>query len=190
MRRLYVYILLIISFLFVLFGSLIGQKKWIEHKQRVQQRAFFENLYANRDCIENIVQRNGMYIDPIVFYNVFVTRRVNGCSIETVALGDINEYEELKINSRMQFLNVDKHAYKERSKGTRARQLHQTEESFNKLIDSFNRRGYDYKISPILINKGNFLIDGRHRMCILMKKYDKNHKIKVLKVNIDNFVLS
>ena len=185
MRRSYVYILLTISFLIVLFGSLMGQKKWIEHKQRVQQRVFFENMYANSDCIKNVILKNGMYIDPIVFYSVFVANRINSCSISTIALGDINEYEELKINSRMQFLNGDKHAYKERSKGTRARRLHRTEESFNKLIDSFNSRGYDYKISPILINKGNFLIDGIHRMCILMKKYDKNYKIKVLR--IDNF---
>ena len=76
MRRLYVYILLIISFLFVLFGALIGQKKWIEHKQRVQQRVFFENMYAGSDCIKNVILKNGMYIDPIVFYSVFVANRV------------------------------------------------------------------------------------------------------------------
>ena len=189
MRRSYIYILLTISFLIVLFGSLIGQKKWIEHKQRVQQRVFFENMYANSDCIKNVILKNGMYIDPITFYNTLVSQRIKKCQIEEIALSDVQNYQSLRLSSRMKFLNGDKEDYKRHVKNKNSKYFHHTERSFNELIKSVNDRGYNYKISPIIVTNDNIIIDGLHRLCILMKKYDKNYKIKVLKLDAKGYTI-
>lgn len=41
---------------------------------------------------------------------------------------------------------------------------------------------YDERRMPVVIGEGNFLMDGQHRSCILMKRFGSDHRIKVLRV--------
>ena len=57
----------------------------------------------------------------------------------------------------------------------------------NRNVDSYNRlmnefKEYDIKHGAIIIDQHNILKDGQHRCCLLLKKYGKDYKIKVLKI--------
>ena len=42
---------------------------------------------------------------------------------------------------------------------------------------------FDARRMPVVVGCGNFLMDGQHRSCILLKKFGPDHKIKVLRLN-------
>ena len=54
-------------------------------------------------------------------------------------------------------------------------------ERFDALRESMS--AYDGRRMPVVIGKENFLMDGQHRSCILMKRFGPDHRINVLRLN-------
>ena len=52
---------------------------------------------------------------------------------------------------------------------------------FDALLESMS--AYDERRMPVVMGRGNFLLDGQHRSCILMKRFGPEHRIKVLRLN-------
>lgn len=52
---------------------------------------------------------------------------------------------------------------------------------FKSLIDSIEHDGFDQKKIPV-ITRGNFIMDGQHRCCILLHKYGPDYEVTALKV--------
>ena len=57
-----------------------------------------------------------------------------------------------------------------------------TIESFNNLISSIKKNGYNEKNIIIINGEDNSILDGQHRSCCLLYLYGKYKKIKVLKL--------
>ena len=54
--------------------------------------------------------------------------------------------------------------------------------TFESVEKSICSADYDIKKGAIIVNQYNFVQDGLHRSCVLLKKYGPNHTIKVLKI--------
>ena len=52
---------------------------------------------------------------------------------------------------------------------------------FDALRESMS--DYDERRMPVVVGRGNFLMDGQHRSCILMKRFGPDRRIKVLRLN-------
>lgn len=54
--------------------------------------------------------------------------------------------------------------------------------TFENVEKDISSADYDINKGVIIVNQYNFVQDGLHRSCVLLKKYGPNHKIKVLKI--------
>ena len=57
---------------------------------------------------------------------------------------------------------------------------------FKSLTKNIDKETYDPKKGIIIVDNLNIISDGQHRACILLKKYGKNYKVKVLKIYCAN----
>lgn len=54
--------------------------------------------------------------------------------------------------------------------------------SFNELQSQLETTEYDIKKGAIVVNQHNIIVDGQHRISILLKKYGPKHRIKVVEI--------
>ena len=64
-----------------------------------------------------------------------------------------------------------------------------SEERFNNLIESIEKKGYDFRYPIILDKNNNAVLDGQHRVCYLLKKYGKKFKVPVIRIEFINIDL-
>lgn len=57
-----------------------------------------------------------------------------------------------------------------------------TEQNYADLITEIDKTEYDIKKGAIVIDENNFILDGQHRACILLKKYGPFYKVEVVKM--------
>ena len=58
-----------------------------------------------------------------------------------------------------------------------------SERQYEILIEEIRKNPYDIKKGAIFINQYNFILEGQHRCCILLKSYGPDYKIKVVRLN-------
>lgn len=101
------------------------------------------------------------------------------CSPYHFLLGDTNRYINYCINNRRtDYMSLSEEEFIKYVKKNCIR-------DYKKTIAILDKNGYDYK-NPIIIDQNNNILDGQHRACYLLYKYGENHKIKVLKLHINN----
>lgn len=60
---------------------------------------------------------------------------------------------------------------------------------FNELIRKFSKELYDPMKGAIVVDQLNFIVEGNHRCCILLKKYGPKYKVKVVKLTYKNLYI-
>lgn len=61
-----------------------------------------------------------------------------------------------------------------------------SEELYNQLMENFGDN-YDPKKGVIVIDQLNYIVEGQHRCCILLKKFGEDYPIDVLKIKYADY---
>jgi hypothetical protein len=150
----------------------------------------------NRMSALQIAELPQYEISPDFVWHVLESRFLEKYEIVEISLKDIKrEYFDGTIKTLQEcepylYLNGNINKYKKYVEFQEKHNLpHMSIARFDKLMDSIKKNGYNKKY-PIIIGRYNYVWDGQHRACILMKLYGEDYKIKVIKcyaVAIDFF---
>ena len=138
-----------------------------------------KNFIGNFHFCNELLNDKKIKIDSIVALDLFTDGYIEKYEIVDIKLKDLKFKTDEYINCKMNYINGDKTKYIKTQTNNR---FGHSEERFDNLINSVNKQGYNYKISPIIVDNNNQIIDGYHRTSILLNKYGKEHNIKVLKI--------
>lgn len=150
----------------------------------------------NRMSALQIAELPQYEISPDFVWHVLESRFLEKYEIVEMPLKDIKrEYFDGTIKTLQEcepylYLNGDVDTYKKYVEFQEKHKLpHMSLSRFDKLINSIKKNGYNKKY-PIIIGRYNYVWDGQHRACILMKLHGEDYRVKVIKcyaVAIDFF---
>lgn len=144
---------------------------------------------------EQIKNDDRFYIDDWNLERI-TNRPVISYEIVEIPVGKVRRYYKDRI---MPLTETDVYKYMDGSKesaeqydrycGECVGNANRGKAQFDELIDSFDGDSYDLKKGAIFVNQLNIIVEGQHRCCVLLKKYGKDYKIKVVRMKYKGLYL-
>ncbi len=138
-----------------------------------------------------LLNDNRFKLDYDFFYKVLETRPVFDYAIKTIKLGNIRRYWDgnfykLSDTSPYAYLMGNKERYDHYCCiNSKSSPFNMSRERFDELIESI-KKSYDVSKMPVINDKDSAIMDGQHRVAILLYLYGEEYEIPVLSLCMNN----
>lgn len=136
------------------------------------------------------------HIDPEVL-EVLVKRPISSYKLDTIPVGRIHRLWGHRVFS---LYKTKPYTYLKAEDKSEVREMYQnycqiakvdkaerSEKTFENLIDTFDESVYDVHKGIIIVDQYDFIVDGQHRSCILLKNYGEAQPVQVLRVHYEDY---
>ncbi|MBQ8822671.1 MAG: hypothetical protein IJZ82_08520 [Lachnospiraceae bacterium] len=146
-----------------------------------------QSFFVKKSNSHVLLKDKRVLIDDEFFYVFFEGKYIERYEIAQVRLKDIRrewkgKYYSLQECAPYKYLEGDTKLYNEYCKeNSQKHPFDMSVDRFDKLINGYKNKEFDSKYLPI-VNENNLVLDGQHRLCILLKEFGPEHEVNVLKV--------
>lgn len=154
------------------------------------------NKYKGNDLKRKIKADDRFYINDISLNYIF-RRNVVGYKLIEIPVGKIRRYYDKKVFSLYKtdpyrylndpFDSKTSLEYEKYCVNNCEDNPERSIDTFHKLSSDFTTNRYDITKGIIVVDQYNFIMDGQHRACILLKQYGEYYRIQVLKIRLADY---